>query len=347
MDIESNYRKQVGSDIMEPEVYNQSTSIVLKAAYLYYLKDMPQNEIANILNVSVPTVSRLLRKAKEDRIVEFVIRDPYIECIELEEELKNTFNLKDVIIAPNPVISGPESQKSGEHRENIKKLVALEGARYIQRMIKEDDILGITIGGTVYHMIHFLNPCQKVNTEFVTLHGSISCLDNELDVRTLVSRMAMAFGGKKNYLLAEGILSRKDIADSIKSEANIQNVYRMFDKVTVAINGLGSLYPRLDSKLCYSEYLSHGELDELVKKGVVGDIALRFFDSEGNECDTELKNRTISIDLKKFKNIKTKVTIASGDFKAHTVLSAIKGGLMDILITDYSLGKAVLKLAKE
>lgn len=330
---------------MKPEVYNQSRSIIIKVAYLYFLKDLSQSEIADMLSISVPTVSRIIKQAKEDRIVEFVIRDPYMECIELEQELKNTLRLKDVVIAPNPIISNVEGIK-GNSRENIKKLVALEGARYVQRIIKEDDVLGITFGGTVYNMIHLLNPCQKVDAAFVTLHGSISGLDNELDVRTLVSRMAMAFGGRKYYLLAEGIMSARNTAESLMREKGIQKVFNIFDKVTIAINGMGSLYPEFDSKLCTSDYLTPEDLEELKNHDVVGDIALRFFNSRGMECDTSLKDRTISIGLEKFKTIKTKITIASGDIKAYTVFSAIRGGLIDVLITDYSLGKAILNVNK-
>ena len=46
-------------------------------------------------------------------------------------------------------------------------------------------------------MINYLNPSQKVNAKFVTLHGSIACCENELDVRTLVSRMARAVSASK------------------------------------------------------------------------------------------------------------------------------------------------------
>ncbi|MDD2212611.1 MAG: sugar-binding domain-containing protein, partial [Clostridia bacterium] len=178
---------------MEAEVYNQSTFLILKAAYLYYLEDKSQNKIADLLNVSVPTVSRLIKKAKEEKIVEFVIRDPYLECIELEEKLKTKYNLRDVIVAPVTNINANENLNI-DGSINTKKLVALEGARYIQRIITEKDVLGVTWGKTMYHLIHYLNPCQKVNAAFVTMHGSISCCKNELDVRSLVSRMAMTFG---------------------------------------------------------------------------------------------------------------------------------------------------------
>lgn len=329
---------------MRPEVYNQSTSVVLKAAYLYYIKDLPQGEIADMLNVSITTVSRFIKKAKDDKIVEFVIRDPYIECIQLEERLKKTFGLKDVIIAPNPLSSIADNTKYST-AEDVKKLVALEGARYIQRIIQTKDVLGITWGETMFYLIHYLNPCQKSDVTFVTLHGSISCCENELDVRTLVSRMAMVFGGKKYYLLTEGLMSNKKIANSIKNEKNIEMVYDMFDKVTIAINGIGSFYPKFDSMLSKNDYLSKSELEMLKNTNVVGDIALRFFDKDGHECETDLKDRTIAIDFEKFKKIKMKITIAADEKKADTVLSALRGNLIDVLITDYMLGSSILKLA--
>ena len=284
---------------MLSEVYNQSTFLILKAAYLYYIKGVSQNEIADKLQISITTVSRLIKKAKDEKIIEFVIKDPYIECINLEEKLKETFGLKDVIIAPNPGVSPTENAKF--KLENRKKLVALEGARYLQRIIKEEDVLGVSWGSTMYHLINCLNPCQKVDAAFVTLHGSISCIEDELDVRTLVNRMAKAFSGKNYHILAEGLMSSKLIADSVKKEKSIERVFDMFDKVNISICGIGSFYPNLDSKLSKKEYVTEGELENLKKNNVFGDIALRFFDKNGKECETDLKERTVSIDFQKFK----------------------------------------------
>ncbi|MBV7273446.1 winged helix-turn-helix transcriptional regulator [Clostridium sp. PL3] len=328
---------------MLPEVYNQSTFIILKTAYLYYIKGVSQNEIADKLQISVTTVSRLIKKAKDEKIIEFVIKDPYIECINLEERLKETFGLKDVVIAPSPKDSSLESTRF--KMENRRKLVAIEGARYLERIIKEDDVLGISWGSTMYYLINFLNPCQKVDATFVTLHGSISCCENELDVRTLVTRMAKVFSGTNYHILAEGLMSSKNVADSIKKEKSITKVFDMFDKVNISICGIGSFYPNLDSKLSKREYITESELKNLTSKNVYGDIILRFFDENGKECDTELKERTITIDFEKFKKIKTKITLAADDSKAHAVLSALKGNLIDVLITDYSLGNSIMELA--
>jgi DNA-binding transcriptional regulator LsrR (DeoR family) len=330
---------------MEPEVYNQSNFAILKAAYLYYIKNVPQNEIAEKMNISITTVSRLIKKAKEEKIIEFVIRDPYIECMYLEEDLLKAFGLKDVIIAPNDFVS--QVDEKGNNAEAIKKLVALEGARYLQRIITEDDVLGITWGTTMYYLIHYLNPCQKVDAAFVTLHGSIACCDHELDVRTLVSRMAMAFGGRNYYLLSEALMSNRKIADSIINEKNTKVVFDMFDNVTIAINGIGSMYPQLSSVLAGKDYLTEEELAGLKKENVFGDIALRFINENGEECVGDLRDRTIAIDLDKFKKINTKITIASDESKAHTILAALKGKLVDVLIIDYALGRAIMELVRK
>ena len=327
---------------MAVDKYNQSVFLVLKVAYLYYIENKQQNEIANELGISITTVSRLLTKAKEDKIVEFVIRDPYIECIHLEEQLKEQFHLKDVIIAP--AISTQGDDESEVAIDNAKKLVALEGARYLQRVIKEDDVLGITWGSTVYQMINYLNPSQKIDADFVTLHGSIACCENELDVRTLVSRMAKAFFGENHYLLTDALMSSKNAVEIMKQERNNQKVFQMFDQITISITGIGSFYPTPESVLSNPEFLSSEDLKALQREHVAGDIALRFFDLDGNECKTDLVDRMISISFEQLKKIPTKITVASGSNKVNAVYSALKGNLIDVLIIDYKLAEAIIKM---
>lgn len=331
---------------MAMDMYNQSAFLVIKVAYMYYIENYSQSEISKILKISVTTVSRLLKKAKKDKIIEFVIKDPYVECISLEKTLKECFGLKDVIIAPG-FSSGDMDETYLSEEESVKKLVALEGARYLQRIIKKNDVLGVTWGSTIYQLINYLNPAQKVDATFVTLHGSIACCRNELDVRTLVLRIAKAFSGKHYYLLTEALMSSKKAADIIKQEKNNRMVFQMFENINISINGTGSFYPTLNSVLAKPEFMSAEELKKLQEKAVVGDIALRFFDKEGKECKTELADRMISIGFEQFKKIDTKITIASGSYKAHTVYSALKGKLIDVLIIDYQLGMEILKLYRK
>ena len=121
----------------------------------------------------------------------------------------------------------------------------------------------------------------------------------------------------------------------------------MFDKVNIAINGIGAFYPKVTSILAEPYYLTPEEVAMLKAQQVYGDVVLRFLNKDGEECDTELKERTISISLEQFKRIPVKITLASGEGKAYAVMSALKGGLIDVLIVDSKLGETILKLHRE
>ena len=146
------------------------------------------------------------------------------------------------------------------------------------------------------------------------------------------------------YLLTEALMRSKKAAEMIKQEKNNKKVFQMFDNINISINGTGSFYPELNSVLAKPEFMSKEELGWLQEQSVVGDIALRFFDKDGKECKTELADRMITIGFEQFKKIDTKITIASGGYKAQTVLSALKGKLIDVLIIDYQLGRRIMEL---
>ena len=134
--------------------------------------------------------------------------------------------------------------------------------------------------------------------------------------------------------------------DTVAAILNDQTIDK-FNEINISISGTGSFYPKMNSILGGPRFMSAEDLAALQEKNVVGDIALRFFDKDGNQCETDLVDRMISIDFDQFKRIPTKITIASGIGKAYTVLSALKGKLIDVLIIDYELGMEILRLHKE
>ncbi len=316
---------------MKGEVYNQSTWIALKAASYYFEQNKTLKEVARLLNISESTVSRLIQRAKKERIVEFVIREPYKLCLDLEYRILENFSLKEVII----------THASGDS-EKDKQRVALEGARYLQRKITCQDKLGIAWGGTMYYLVHYLNPCQRTDTTFVTLHGSLSCCDYELDVHNLVSRMSMAFGGNYYSLSSAGLFDSRENLQVIKQDANVRHIFSLFEQLTISVSGIGSFYPKLDSPLSRLAYLKTKELAGLQDKGVYGDMILRFFDSQGGECDSDVRERTLAIDIETYKMIPCKIVVVSGVQKAKSLAAALKGGLVDVLIVDSKLAQAVL-----
>ncbi len=70
-------------------------ALILTAAYLYYVEDRSQEEIANLLGVSRSTVSRLLAEARQNGVVRIeVAAPPPVDG--LEKELTSHLRLERV-----------------------------------------------------------------------------------------------------------------------------------------------------------------------------------------------------------------------------------------------------------
>lgn len=320
---------------MDSEVYSQSTCVAARAAQMYYIEHATQRAIADQLGISVPTVSRLVNRARNEGLVRFSIPEPFASCLSLEKDIKDAFGLSDVLVAPCSDEDDPEARK---------RAVALEGARLVQRLTTPSDILGIAWGGTMYHLIQYLNPCRRVPASFLTMHGSISSCGAELNSATLVERMAMAFGGRRYAIEHAGLAASPDDLSTYWDDPDIARVGALYDKITVSVSGVGSVHPQLDSRLVRSQFVNDSEVKEIAAAGAFGDMVLRFFDEDGNECDTSLAERTLGISLEQYREIPCKVVAANGAHKAHTVRALLRGRLADVLVVDEALAKAIMSL---
>ena len=64
----------------------EKDKLSIEAAELYYQLNYSQQQIANQLEISRPTVSRLLQYAKDRGYVQIKISDPFMDIESLQEE---------------------------------------------------------------------------------------------------------------------------------------------------------------------------------------------------------------------------------------------------------------------
>ena len=321
----------------DSNIYMQSANLVVKVAYLYYYKHMRQSDIASQLEISVPTVSRLLKKAKEQEVVRFTIDQRLLECLEMEDHLRGRFRLREVIVAP---LQGDVQKMK---LEDLKKTVALEGARYLQRIVTEHDKLGVAWGETVWYVYNYLNPSQRINMEFVTLHGFLNHAASKLDSSWLVPRIAKAFGGKSYSIDYKGFQSRKSDVIQIMQDENVRRAFDQFPYLTLSVSGVGMFYPEPQSILATGHYLSDSAMEQLRQAGVYGDLIFRFFDQNGNECDTDMRYQCIGIPWEIYKRIPNKIIVAAGEKKKDVIIALLRGRLVDTLIIDESLARSICR----
>src|SRR5258708_17734241 len=100
--------------------------LLAMVASMYYDQDMTQNAIAEELGISRVKVYRLLKEAKEARIVEIVIDWPVKRDTQLEDALQDAFGLKEALVL--------KSTQQSQHQalQRLVKLGATQGGHVLQ-----------------------------------------------------------------------------------------------------------------------------------------------------------------------------------------------------------------------
>ncbi len=155
-------------------------------------------------------------------------------------------------------------------------------------------------------------------------------------------RLARVLDSRLVLLPAPGIVDSEQIKQIMLSDSHVQSALNMFSRLNVAIVGIGS--PTPDSVIMRDgSIVTPDEMADLVHKGAVGDIVLRFFDAAGQPIRSNVDDRVIGISLEQLSKVDRVVGVAGGIGKVPVLLGALKGKLINTLITDLTTAQVLLK----
>jgi DNA-binding transcriptional regulator LsrR (DeoR family) len=312
----------------------EDIDLLCEIARLYYECNLTQSEISTKVHTSRSTVSRLLQEARDKGIVEIIIHYPWNRSPEIEQEFLTRFALKDVRILDSQNLKP----------EDVAKGVYQLGAKYLQSLLTEHMLLGITWGRTVYHTIQKLRPEQKLPLKVVQLFGAANSSNRMIDGPDLVRQLANLFGGECYFIHAPLFIGNLKAKEALLSDPYIKKTLALAHKVDIALTGIGSLSDDAKDNRSSSSYLTAEDLARLKQQGSVGHICAQHYDIHGNIVDTELHKGLIGLPLSSLHNIKQVVGIAFGESKIAPLLGALRGKHINTLITDTVTANKVLTL---
>ena len=307
--------------------------LLTKVAKMYYDQELTQQEIAKKLYVSRPKVSRLLKQAREEGIVQITVFAPPHTFSALEEDLESKYGLTEAVVVE---ATRPESQ------ETTAREVGIAAANYLQRTIRPGDAIGVSWGSTLNAMVQALKPSDVEDIHIVQLIGGLGPPEAESHATSLCGRMAQGLGGRQTVIPAPGIVDNEEVKAILFTDQHVQAAFQIFPEINVAYVGIGS--PTPDSVLMRDgSIISQQEVDNLKTNGAVGDIALRFFDSTGEIVDAGIEKRVIGISREQLKQIERVVGVAGGPEKFAVISGALVGGWINVLVTDHVTAGHLLK----
>ena len=312
------------------------TETMIRVAELYYEQNLSQNEIAGMLGVSRPTVSRLLDDARSAGIVEIKINNPVRKNAELSIRLRERFKLKDALII------------RGEYNHEKALQRCAEAATHFFYSILESNMnVGIIWGEALSNVCDAIEripndlPCYNVTV--VQMVGCLGTGDPNVDGIELALRISKALHGHYANIYSPVFVNSDIVYEYLVKEPQIESTLKQAENLDIVLTGIGAF----DSTtiLQRAGYITDNVRNDLISNGAVGHIIGRPFDSKGNEVKTD-GLLTVGASLSSLHHTPWTIGIAASEMKAEPVLAAIRGGYVNVLVADEPLANRLLEISE-
>lgn len=308
--------------------------MMTKVSHLYHTRGMVQSEIAKTLGLSQARVSRLLSAAEEANIVRTIIVPPPGLNSDLEQRLEKEFGLLEVHVV----------DASGENDQERGVTLGRALANVFEILPIENKVIGFTSWS--YSMRNFVNvlgrfPHAKAKAVVEMLGGvGQPSLQHEATVAT--ERLATLTDGEPLFLRVPGVVTTVDMKDVIlKSDPHARETLTALDNLDVALVGLGNCEIRSE-RVASGNFFTEEQFAKVRSLGAVGEINLRFIDKDGKPVESELDDLVIGVTLEQVKKADRRIGVAGGENKHAAALAAVRGGWINVLITDEETAEYLL-----
>jgi DNA-binding transcriptional regulator LsrR (DeoR family) len=162
-----------------------------------------------------------------------------------------------------------------------------------------------------------------------------------LDGHETTKLLANAIHAEHHVLNAPFIVNSGLMKNLLLQEPEIQKHFSAFEKLDIAIVGMGSSDPA-GSITYLADYISLKESVELVENGYMADIAGFRLHEDGTVADIPLNERVMSVGLDTLKKVPVVIAVACGEDKVASVMAAAKGKYINTLVIDEIAAIAII-----
>ncbi len=292
----------------------------MRIAWMYYVEGLTQNEIADRLGIGRVTVVRNINAAVKQREVKIWITGHVAECLDLETQLKEKFNLLEAVVVPEPA-----------NPANTAKVIGNAAGMYITDQLTDNFCLGVGWGATLYASLQTLSPRELTGMEVVSLLGGI-VQARRFNPAEFAWQFANTVGANCYLLAAPAIVDSAETRRTLIERCGLDDVLNRSDRMDMALLSVGTMSS--ESTSFRFAFFSEEERQSLVKAGAVGDMLYNFYDINGRTVDHPINRRVMSMPVDRLRRVPKRVMISGGIEKVDALLGGIKLVNANVLITD-------------
>lgn len=307
-----------------------SPDLRVRAAWLYYVEALTQEQIARFLEVSRAKVIRLLAAARDGGIVRIRIEGRAREQVALERGLVATFGLADAMVVPAPA-----------DEADIATVVGHAAGTYLSDQVEDGMSIGVGWGATLHMSLKALGSQAFERLSVISLLGGMTH-SRAVNPSAVARRIADAFGADCYQLTAPVIVANPRVRRALWSEPGLRGLLHRARRVDLALVSVGDVSAA--ATLFREGLLPRSELASLRAAGAVGDVLCHFIDAEGKVVDHSVNRRVVAVDLEDLRRVPKIVVAAGGRRKVAAIRAALKATGAGVLITEEAAARGLLRM---
>ena len=252
---------------------------------------------------------------------------------EKERFLEQTFNLREAIVVP----------RNSDDEVGIIQSLGSVAATYLTQILRDNMILALSHGTTIRAFVDGIKHqnFEPTRVTVVPLVGGLTKASPEVHTNFLARELANALGGTHLEMYAPQLADSTTNRDAFMSDSSIEYVMAKARAADIVITGIGEISET--SRLIELCSFSRSDMQQLDNGGAVGELASNFYNQEGQACCEPYNNRVVGLTINEVKKAPLVIGVAGGEPKVEALHAILKGGVLDVLITDDGIAEAIYK----
>jgi DNA-binding transcriptional regulator LsrR (DeoR family) len=303
--------------------------VVTWTAWLYYIEQMTQNNVAMVLGVSRASVVNYLQEARDRGLVSIQFNQKLMAETVISKSLKAKYDLDGCVVIPKTLEQPKMSERLG-----------LAAARVLIGMLGAGDVISVAWGKTVLAAAQSIPFNEFKNLTVVQVIGSFHSTV-EFSPEFCTSVLANRLNARCMNFLAPAILTSNRLRDELLKEDVLINQFTAIKSSRIILFGIGEIDP--DSTVVSTGFLKEPERKKYLAQGSIGTILGRMLDQQGRQIYTEMDDRVVGVNLDEIKSIPCRLAVAGGHQKVEVMRATLKGKYPTHLVTDFDTATALLE----
>lgn len=330
-------------------------AFLCRLARRYFIDGETQQAIAHEFGYSRQTISSLIRRCREEGIVDIrIVDDPNspsantsrpdridaqhhqqdvlgLSRIRLiattSKRITDHFPLERVVITP---LSGESSDY--DYQTTLRKTSA-EAASLLASIITSGMRIGITWGETMYHVVQSMPVLETADVHVVQLTGETGAFNPVTNGYELAKTLAGRLHGTYHTIPAPIVVKDVQLHELLTHEPSIAEGLAMLPTLDAALIGIHEIRP-YNRELERAGFVSPEDSHEMIMHRSIGHLCGYQFDAKGLFPDLGLNKRIVGIALEDLRKIPQVIAVACGQDKLDAISAALRTGVITTLVTD-------------